>query len=145
VGVEPEQFVLRLEGFVNPRRVHCRVIGFLGLLRNSATKWSWAMIPYSMPGSMSRSSWSRSINRCQVSRAQSRTWLMSSATKRAPRSHHFGEPSRCSRHAARGQIRDEGPVGNKAVYVALGVTANGAKDILGLWIENTEGPKFCCG
>ena len=37
------------------------------------------------------------------------------------------------------KIRDEGLVRNKAVYVALGVTAEGTKDILGLWIETSEG------
>jgi hypothetical protein len=31
---------------------------------------------------------------------------------------------------------------NKAVYVALGVTPEGTKDILGLWIETSEGAKF---
>ena len=40
------------------------------------------------------------------------------------------------------KIRDEGLVRNKSVYVALGVQADGTKDILGLWIENTEGAKF---
>jgi putative transposase len=40
------------------------------------------------------------------------------------------------------KIRDEGLVRNKAVYIALGVEADGTKDILGLWIENTEGAKF---
>src|SRR6202789_3425017 len=40
------------------------------------------------------------------------------------------------------KIRDEGLVRNKAVYIALGVQADGTKDILGLWIENTEGAKF---
>ena len=40
------------------------------------------------------------------------------------------------------RIRDEGLVRNKAVYVALGVAADGTKDILGLWIETTEGAKF---
>lgn len=44
--------------------------------------------------------------------------------------------------ALRVKIRDEGLVRNKAVYIALGVTADGTKDILGLWIENTEGAKF---
>ena len=34
-------------------------------------------------------------------------------------------------------------VRNKAVYIALGVQADRTKDILGLWIENTEGAKFC--
>jgi putative transposase len=44
--------------------------------------------------------------------------------------------------ALRVKIRDEGLVRNKAVYVALGVTAEGTKDILGLWIETSEGAKF---
>ena len=44
--------------------------------------------------------------------------------------------------AMRVKIRDEGLVRNKAVYVALGVTPEGTKDILGLWIETTEGAKF---
>jgi putative transposase len=44
--------------------------------------------------------------------------------------------------ALRVKIRDEGLVRNKAVYIALGVQADGTKDILGLWIENSEGAKF---
>ena len=44
--------------------------------------------------------------------------------------------------AIRVKIRDEGLVRNKAVYLALGVAADGMKDILGLWIEQTEGAKF---
>ena len=40
------------------------------------------------------------------------------------------------------KIRDEGQVKNKAVYLALGVQVNGVKDILGLWIEQTEGSRF---
>jgi putative transposase len=44
--------------------------------------------------------------------------------------------------ALRVKIRDEGLVRNKAVYIALGVQADGTKDILGLWIENIEGAKF---
>jgi putative transposase len=44
--------------------------------------------------------------------------------------------------ALRVKIRDEGLVRNKAVYVALGVTPDGTKDILGLWIETSEGSKF---
>ncbi len=44
--------------------------------------------------------------------------------------------------AIRVKIRDEGLVRNKAVHLALGVTADGTKDILGLWIETTEGAKF---
>ena len=44
--------------------------------------------------------------------------------------------------ALRVKIRDEGLVRNKAVYVALGVTPDGTKDILGRWIETSEGAKF---
>ena len=40
------------------------------------------------------------------------------------------------------QIRDEGTVKNKAVYLALGVRADGRKEVLGLWIEQTEGATF---
>ena len=40
------------------------------------------------------------------------------------------------------KIRDEGHVRNKAVHVALGVCGDGAKEILGLWIETNEGGKF---
>lgn len=42
----------------------------------------------------------------------------------------------------RAKIRDEGTVKNKAVYVALGVLPDGSRDILGLWIEQSEGAKF---
>jgi putative transposase len=44
--------------------------------------------------------------------------------------------------ALRVKIRDEGMVRNKAVYIALGVRIDGQKEILGLWIEQTEGAKF---
>ena len=44
--------------------------------------------------------------------------------------------------ALRVKVRDEGTVRNKAVYIALGVRADGTKEILGLWIEQTEGAKF---
>lgn len=44
--------------------------------------------------------------------------------------------------ALRLKIRDEGTVKNKAVYLALGIDASGRKDVLGLWIEQTEGAKF---
>ncbi len=44
--------------------------------------------------------------------------------------------------ALRVKVRDEGLVRNKAIYVALGVTAEGEKEVLGLWIEQTEGAKF---
>ena len=44
--------------------------------------------------------------------------------------------------AIRVKIRDEGLVKNKAVYVALAYNSDGEKDVLGLWIEQTEGAKF---
>lgn len=44
--------------------------------------------------------------------------------------------------ALRVKIRDEGLVRNKAVYLALAITAEGDKEVLGLWIEQTEGAKF---
>lgn len=40
------------------------------------------------------------------------------------------------------KIRDEGVVQNKAVYLALGVDRAGQRDVLGLWIEQTEGARF---
>ena len=44
--------------------------------------------------------------------------------------------------ALRVKIRDEGVVKNKAVYLALGMNVDGIKEVLGLWIEQTEGAKF---
>lgn len=44
--------------------------------------------------------------------------------------------------ALRVKIRADGVVRNKAVYLALGVLPEGTRDILGIWIENTEGAKF---
>ena len=44
--------------------------------------------------------------------------------------------------ALRVKIRDEGLVRNKAVYLALAITSEGDKEVLGLWIEQTEGAKF---
>jgi len=44
--------------------------------------------------------------------------------------------------ALRLKIRDKGTVRNKAVYLALGIRADGRKEVLGLWIEQTEGAKF---
>jgi putative transposase len=44
--------------------------------------------------------------------------------------------------ALRVKMRDEGIVRSKAVYLALGVLPDGTRDILGLWIENTEGARF---
>ena len=44
--------------------------------------------------------------------------------------------------AIRVKIRDEGMVRNKAIHIALGVCADGRKEVLGLWIEQNEGAKF---
>ena len=44
--------------------------------------------------------------------------------------------------AVRVKIRDEGLVKNKAVYLAIGYTCDGYKQILWMWIEQTEGAKF---
>ena len=40
------------------------------------------------------------------------------------------------------KVRDEGHIRNKSVYLALGVNLEGHKELLGMWIENTEGAKF---
>lgn len=44
--------------------------------------------------------------------------------------------------ALRVKIWDEGLVRNQAVHIALGVRADGTKEILGLWLEQNEGTKF---
>ena len=44
--------------------------------------------------------------------------------------------------ALRVKVREDGVVRNKAIYLALGVLPDGTRDILGMWIENTEGAKF---
>jgi putative transposase len=44
--------------------------------------------------------------------------------------------------ALRVKIRDEGVVRAKAIYLALAVRRDGTREILGLWIEHTEGAKF---
>ncbi len=40
------------------------------------------------------------------------------------------------------KVRDNGHVKNKAIYLAIGVTIEGLKEVLGLWIAQTEGAKF---
>jgi len=40
------------------------------------------------------------------------------------------------------KVRDSGHVKNKAVYLAIGMTMDGLKEVLGLWIAQTEGAKF---
>lgn len=44
--------------------------------------------------------------------------------------------------ALRVKMREDAVVRNKAVYLALGVLPDGTRDILGIWIESTEGAKF---
>ena len=44
--------------------------------------------------------------------------------------------------ALRVKIRDEGLVQHTAVYLALGVTASGAKEVLGFWLAQSEGAAF---
>ncbi len=44
--------------------------------------------------------------------------------------------------ALRVKIREDAVVRNKAVYLALGVLPDGHREVLGLWIESTEGAKF---
>ena len=44
--------------------------------------------------------------------------------------------------ALRVKIREDAAVHNKAVYLALGVRRDGSREILGIWIESTEGAKF---
>jgi putative transposase len=40
------------------------------------------------------------------------------------------------------KVRDQGVVGNKSAYLAMGVDIEGKKQILGLWLEANEGAKF---
>jgi len=44
--------------------------------------------------------------------------------------------------ALRVKIREDAVVRSKAVYLALGMLSDGSRDILGIWIESTEGAKF---
>jgi|SRR5882672_9952741 len=40
------------------------------------------------------------------------------------------------------KVRDQGVVGNKSAYLAMGIDVDGHKQILGLWLEANEGSKF---
>jgi putative transposase len=70
----------------------------------------------------------------------------------AEMSHHLGyspgqaKPEGSNNHrngsSAKTVITDTGALRNKAVYLALGMLPDGTRDILGIWIENTEGAKF---
>jgi putative transposase len=39
-------------------------------------------------------------------------------------------------------VRDNGVVKKKAIYVALGMTVEGDREVLGLWVQQSEGAKF---
>ena len=40
------------------------------------------------------------------------------------------------------KVRDQGVVQNKSAYIALGMGIDGHKEVLGIWLESTEGAKF---
>jgi putative transposase len=40
------------------------------------------------------------------------------------------------------KVRDGGHVRNKAIYLAIGIMLSGRKEVLGMWIAQTEGAKF---
>ena len=40
------------------------------------------------------------------------------------------------------KIREGGTVQRRALYLALGVTLDGDRDVLGMWFQETEGAKF---
>lgn len=44
--------------------------------------------------------------------------------------------------AIRVKARGNGHVVNKAVYLAIGVNLDGAKEVLGMWVSENEGAKF---
>lgn len=44
--------------------------------------------------------------------------------------------------AIRVKVRDNGHVLNKAVYLAIGITMDGIKEVLGMWVAENEGAKF---
>ena len=40
------------------------------------------------------------------------------------------------------KVRDNGTVKNKAAHLAVGIDVDGRKEVLGIWVETTEGAKF---
>ena len=40
------------------------------------------------------------------------------------------------------KVREGGSVQRKACYLALGITVEGERDVLGMWFQDTEGAKF---
>lgn len=51
----------------------------------------------------------------------------------------------CFMDAIHYKIRDDGHILNRAAYVVLGITIDGTKDILGIWIGENETSKFWLG
>jgi putative transposase len=47
--------------------------------------------------------------------------------------------------AIRIKIRDGGVAANKAAHVVIGVDIDGVKQVLGIWIQQSEGAKFWHG
>ena len=43
------------------------------------------------------------------------------------------------------KVRDAGKIVSKCAYIALGVTVFGQKEVLGIWVSETEGAKFWLG
>ncbi len=43
------------------------------------------------------------------------------------------------------EVWDAGTVKNKAAHLAVGVRVDGHKEVLGIWVETTEGAKFPLG
>ena len=43
------------------------------------------------------------------------------------------------------KVRDNGTVRNKAAHLAVGVDTEGRREVLGIWVETTEGAKPGCG
>ena len=41
-----------------------------------------------------------------------------------------------------GELRDEHTVQKQAIYLAIGVRRSGYREVLGIWIEQTEGATF---
>ncbi len=39
-------------------------------------------------------------------------------------------------------IRSEGQIVKKAVYIAIGISSSGEKDIIGMWVGENESAKF---
>ena len=43
------------------------------------------------------------------------------------------------------KIRAKGVVQNRSIYLAVGVSTDGTREVLGMWVQQTEGAKFWCG